>query len=188
MSRRIKILSLVILLIIALILLLLFLFRARPKVTPVEEEAIVVVEEEIPPLVIEPPPPPIELTERLNTASIQSAAKTFAQRYGSYSNESEYANLRDVLPLMTESFATQTQTFIDQARTPEGFYAVTTRIISIEVDELDEEAGQAQLTLSTQREEAIDGPQNLSVRYQTIILTFNKQQGEWKVDSAQWQE
>lgn len=125
--------------------------------------------------------------ERNGTASLQSASKTFAERYGSYSTEAEFANLRDVLPLMSASLAAQTQAFVDGATPAAEYYGVTTRVISLSVDSVDESAGVATVTITTQREEAKGSVQNISVRYQDLKLTFVKEGGAWKVSSANWQ-
>jgi hypothetical protein len=123
---------------------------------------------------------------RNETASLQSASKTFAERYGSYSTEANYANLRDVIPLMDASFGAATQAFVDAATPPAEYYAVTTRVISVSVDVQDEAAGTATVTLTTQREEARGSMQNVSVRYEDLRLTFVTEEGTWKVSSATW--
>lgn len=127
-----------------------------------------------------------EQEERNGTASIQSASKTFAERYGSYSTEAEFANLRDVLPLMSASFAADTEAFVDGATPAAEYYGVTTRVISVSVDAVDETAGTATVTVTTQREEAKGDIQNITVRYQDLRLTFVSENGTWKVSSATW--
>lgn len=127
-----------------------------------------------------------EQEERTNTASLQSASKTFAERYGSYSTEAEFANLRDVLPLMSASLAAETEAFIEGATPAAEYYGVTTRVISVTVDAVDETEGTATVTVTTQREEAKGDIQNITVRYQDLRLTFVMENGTWKVSSATW--
>ncbi|OGL95779.1 hypothetical protein A2348_00080 [Candidatus Uhrbacteria bacterium RIFOXYB12_FULL_58_10] len=127
-----------------------------------------------------------EQVSRNQTASIQSASKTFAERYGSYSNEANFANLRDVIPLMNASFARETLAFVDAATAPVDYYAVTTRVISVSVDAVDEATGTATVTVTTQREEAKGSVQNVSVRYADLRLTFVTENGSWKVSSVSW--
>ncbi len=178
---------------LALLLLLFLLFLVWWFLRP-EEEVLV-----IPPVVVEeiktePKTPSIQeekqkvvQEERTNTASLQSASKTFAERYGSYSTEAEFANLRDVLPLMSASFARSTQAFIDGATPASEYYGVTTHVISIEVNAVDETAGTATVTVTTQREEAKKTIQDSSVRYSDLVLTFVKEDDAWKVSSAKWE-
>lgn len=181
-------------LIAILILLLLFLILIawwflRPKEEVVETPPVVVEE-----VKKEPDEPTIQeekqkvvQEERTNTASLQSASKTFAERYGSYSTEAEFANLRDVLPLMSASFAASTQAFIDVATPAAEYYGVTTRVIAIEVNAVDETAGTATVTVTTQREEAKKTIQDSSIRYADLVLTFVKEDDAWKVSSAKWE-
>lgn len=122
--------------------------------------------------------------ERNNSADIISLSKTFVERYGSYSNEADFANLVDVMPLMTEEFQSKTQVFIEKSSAPEEYYGVSTKVIIVEVSGQDEDS--ATVLVNTQREEAIGGPQNTSVKYQEIELEYVKDSGVWKVDSATW--
>ena len=127
-----------------------------------------------------------EQEERADTASLQSASKTFAERYGSYSTEANFANLTDVLPLMTKAYATTTAAYIATAVSPKTYYGVTTRVITVKVDAEDDTAGTAQVTLTTQREEAKGSVQSVTVKYQDLVLSFEKEGGEWKVSNAVW--
>lgn len=185
-ARRTILISILILLALLLAFLLWWFLRPEPTVTPV-----------VAPLVVQPVqvPPRETITEiereqeqetRTQTASLQSASKTFAERYGSYSTEAEFANLRDVLPLMTSALARQTKSFVDGATPAAEYYAVTTRVISLEVDAVDEAEGTAQVTVTTQREEARIDIQNVAVRYQDLVLAFAMEDGTWKVSSATW--
>ncbi len=124
---------------------------------------------------------------RTQSSSVQSLSKTFTERYGSYSSEADFANLEDVLSLMTADFAARTQTLINTGTAQEGYYGISTKVITITVDQMDEAAGTAQTTVTTQREESKGGPQNAVVRYQDIVLVFVKEGEVWKVASATWQ-
>ena len=135
------------------------------------------------------PTAPLEPTpaqvERDQTVALQTVAKTFVERYGSFSSESNYANIVDVLPLATKTFEVillkQTQ-----AGTSAEFYGITTRALVMKVDTRDEAAGTAKMTVTTQREERKGDLAVETVRYQTIVLTFEKEQNVWKVASAAW--
>lgn len=125
--------------------------------------------------------------ERVSTASVQTAAKIFTERYGSYSSEANFANLTDVLPLMTEAFAAKTRAYVETAQAPTDYYAVTTHVVTIAVDGQDDAAGTARVTVTTQREEAKGSVQDASVRYQDLVLTLLKENDAWLVSSATWQ-
>ena len=193
MTRRKRISIVVLILLILLLLLgwlLYVLFSGKvDEVKQGEEVAEVTQEEQVVP--DRPTVSELELEQerevRTQTSDVTSLSKTFVTRYGSYSNEADFGNLVDVLPLMSEAFAAKTQKMIDEGEMPEGYYGVSTSIVTVTVDEKDETAGTAQVTVTTQREEAIDSPQNTTVKYQDIILSYVTEDGVWKVDSAVWQ-
>ena len=179
---------LVLILIIILLLMLLFwqlFYRSKPEEVVVVEEPVITqttvpFETEVSAIADQ------QRTGRIESASINVLAKTFVERYGSFSNEANFENLRDVLPLMTASFANETQEFIDSSSAPTDYYGMTSRVITVDVLEMDETAGIASLELTTQREEALDSPVNTTVRYQKIRLDFVMEDGVWKVASATW--
>jgi len=188
MDRRTKIL--ILLAIIAIALLILFLLFWRPAKQETPTPAPTPVTEQPEPIDTTPPEPTREEraeAERASVSSIRTLSETFAERYGSYSTEANFANLTDVLVLMTPSFAAETQAFIDTAEQPTEYYGVTTRVVSTNVVEQDELAGTATVEVSTQREEAIDSAQNISVKYQTLTLELVYLNDSWLVDSAQWE-
>lgn len=184
MSRRGKLITLIILIVLAIFLIVFLLMRARdafnddvslsPEETPKGD-----VIEATPTVVSEP-------DASVAAGVLQSRARLFVERYGSFSSEANFANLRDVMPLMTAAFASRTQQQIDRGSSFGEFYAITTNVVSTAIDGLDEQGGTATVVVSTQREESTGSPQNTQVKYQDIVLEMVNEQGVWKVDSAEW--
>ena len=188
MDRRTKLLILLGLIAILILFLFLLLWRPTQKATPTPKPTPVA--EDTTPEETTPPEPTREEraeAERASVSSIRTLSETFAERYGSYSAEANFANLTDVLVLMTPSFAAETQAFIDTAEQPTDYYGVTTRVVSTKVLSQDEAAGTATVEVSTQREEAIGSAQNLTVSYETLTLELVYLEGSWLVDSAEWE-
>jgi len=127
--------------------------------------------------------PKIEVKEI--DATLQSLAITFAERYGSYSTATSFANLYDVMDLMTASLKTETADFIAKSQTSSDYYGVTTKALSVKIISSDENT--ASLEISTQRDESKGSPQNSEVKYQTLLLTCLQENGVWKVAAALWQ-
>lgn len=191
MTRR-KRLTIIVLISLAFLLLFIWLLWAlisRGGAQQVDEVVQVEELEEVIP--IRPTISEQELEEergtRTTAADVVSLSKSFVTRYGSYSNEAHFANLEDVLPLVSVSFASELENIIDTGVAPEEYYGVTTSIVTVKVQEEDDTNGKASATATTQREEAVGSPQNTTVKYQDIILTFVMEDGSWKVDSATWQ-
>jgi len=193
--RRLTIVILILLILFLLVAWLLYVLFSGgreevvevPDVAYEEEEIIEEVSDEPTRATISEQALEVEREERTAAADVVSLSKTFVERYGSYSNEANFANLEDVLPLMSASFASETQAFIESATAPEEYYGVSTRVITLDVERQDEDAGEAQVAITTQREEAVGSPQNSETKFQDIILTFIVEDGVWKVDSATWQ-
>ena len=121
--------------------------------------------------------------EQTNNADLLTTGKIFAERYGSFSSESNYANLRDLLPLMTDDLAGRTEEIMATPPPVTEPYGMTTRVLSTTVNALS--ANAASLVLSTQKEETKAGGQTLT--YPTLLLEFQKINSVWKVSSVTWQ-
>ncbi len=187
MSRRIKIILAI--LIIVLILLALFLLWWniwRPQPAPTTVVVVETEEEEVSsPFAI---PPIAELDQRTDEEiSVETLAKTFAERYGSYSNESNFANLDDLEPLMTDSLASELAVMVANTDISDMYYGITTQVVSMNIISIDETSGTASISVLTQREEAVGGPTNTEVSYETLVLDMVKVSGVWKVDGVTWQ-
>ncbi len=127
-----------------------------------------------------------EQESRASSATLQAQAKLFAERYGSFSTEAQYQNLKDLMPVMTDAFAAQTAASIKNMPPATAYYGVTTRVVAVKTDALDEAGGSASMTIGTQRQET-KGTDAPTVKYQNLALTFKKVGTEWKVSSAVWQ-
>lgn len=199
MSRRTKII--IALIILALIALVLWLaLRPRPTAPAPSNQAanvnvnapkqlpasgsILNVNSEQPVVNQVPPPPPDPLL------ALKQLARTFAERYGSFSNQGFFENQTDLEPFMSASYAAVTEERISKELAkprPDEYHGFTTRALNVTVDSVDESAGQAVLTVKTQRQEFSTPTGDGVVTYQDITLGFVKEEGEWRLDSAKWQ-
>lgn len=191
MTRRKRITIVLLIIIVFILMMALFVYlllsRNNGEQTQTQEpEQIEQVQEIIPtrPTISEQEEQK-EQEVRVTSSDIVSLSKSFVTRYGSYSNESDFANLEDVLPLMSASFAQETVAFMETAESPETYYGVTTNVVTVQVNNQTDQ--QAEVLVTTQRVESINSPQNQTIRYQEILLVFVKEDGVWKVDSADWQ-
>ena len=63
-----------------------------------------------------------------------------------------------------------------------------TKAIFQEVKKFDDDVGEAEILVKTQRREATGTMTNTTNFYQDIIIAFLKNGNAWKVDRANWQE
>ncbi|MDO9399408.1 MAG: hypothetical protein Q7T79_01850 [bacterium] len=134
---------------------------------------------------------PIKKTE-INQDDLARIASAFTERFGSFSNQSDYGNIRDLKLFMSSKMQTWADNYISQAQASNQqtaiYYGITTKAITTEVKQFDSESGQAEILIKNQRKEAIGTTINASTFYQNIIIKFIREKGAWKIDSAIWQE
>ncbi len=125
----------------------------------------------------------------LNANDLGKMASSFAERFGSYSNHSNYSNILDLQIFMTRKMKNWAEKSIEESKNEYSdiYYGITTKAISSEVQEFDSEAGKAVVLVSTQRKESTGSMSNSSTYYQDILITYVKERDVWKVDSAYWQ-
>jgi len=131
---------------------------------------------------------PTTMEESKEQSSLMATAITFAEKYGSYSTQSEFENLKDLKVMMTSKMIAETNSYIEEkSKEPDaGIYvgnttkAISTKIISLT-------GNTAEVIVQTQRSESQGTNPQPRVYYQDIQLQFQKIAGAWKVESALWQ-
>ena len=186
---RQKIIIAAILVIIAIILILLFWPSKQKSVTPTANQTNTLETTNSQPTT-EPKPAPTPVTpEEKQKATAQTVAKIFAERFGSYSSESQADNLEDLLPLATTGYTATLQAQIKKLREADpsaDYYGVTTRVLSTTLSgEVSD--GTATFDVLTQREEATGSVDNLSITYQTLTVSLKLVGEDWLVNGAVWQ-
>lgn len=179
MSRKTEV-AIALLVILMLIAVLLFLFRRNEsKTANSEPKTTTQVGTDT---VTETPTTPAPITH----ATATTVVRIFVERFGSYSTDVDYANVTDVLPMVTDSLKTQLQDIAEDARktADDSYYGVSTNVIKITTDKTSDTA--TTLTVKTQREEAFGSPSNTTVRYQDIRVEFIKVGEDWLVDGFTW--
>ena len=122
-------------------------------------------------------------------ASLKRLASAFAERFGSFSNQSSYENILDLKSFMSPAMAKWADNYVAEAAAkgqpnPE-YFGMVTRAVAAEVIKLDENAGIAKIAVTTQRQEiASNGDEKLF--YQVISIDLIKTGDTWQVDTAKW--
>lgn len=194
MSRRLKILVAVIVLILVGLLIWLLL-RGKGQAPAVQPSPQA--QEQIqtgPAVTAQTLPTPLGTAPAQGTqtsanapTSLESFARSFAERYGSYSNQSNYENLKDLYTFMTVRLRNETEAYVarESANTnTSSYFGVSTRAISAKA--LEQTDSTAKFRLTTQRAESQSGKPAPRIYYQDIELSFLSVAGEWKVDRAEW--
>jgi len=132
-----------------------------------------------------PQPQPKVVSEE---TKIKNFSRSFSERFGSYSNQGDYGNLEDLMPLMSDQMQTWAENYIIQQRAKNldtsVYSGITTKALTAQI--LSQSEISAQVKVSTQRiEKNITDEQK--IYYQDLILDLVKLNNTWLVDSAEWQ-
>lgn len=118
-------------------------------------------------------------------------AASFAERFGSFSNQSDYGNIRDLQIFMTETMKTWADNYVNDAREKKGdtsiYYGIITKAISTTVNKFDSDTGLAEILVKTQRRESTGVSGNSTTFYQDIVIKYRRESGAWRVDGIYWQ-
>ena len=203
MTRRTKIIigAVIVIVIIIVIILLLSFFRSGPvegpditnqpltntglpEVGPGEPLGISV------PLSIVNPPE-VKTTAEKRETDLVRMAMPFVERFGSYSNHSNYKNIEELMIYMSKDMKAWAEDHIKKNRSSKQdtsiYFGLTTEALSAQVENFDNEVGSAKIKVSSQRKESSGSASNAKLYYQDILVSFVRESGAWKVDSAYWQ-
>ncbi|MDA3802376.1 MAG: hypothetical protein PF488_00555 [Patescibacteria group bacterium] len=124
-----------------------------------------------------------------NSLDLGKLANSFAERFGSYTNQSQYENFTDLKMFMTSSFSSWVDDYVEELKdeSPDNkyFYGITTTAITHEIVEFDEQKGEGIIVINTERKETTINGDNEAFR-QELELHFEKVNNEWLVDAAYW--
>ncbi len=127
----------------------------------------------------------------INKDDLIRMASAFAERFGSYSNQSDYGNIRDLQIFMTNSMKDWADDYINQSRVNKTqtsiYYGIVTKAISGEAKQFDSDVGKAEILVKTQRRESSGTSGNSITFYQNILIKYIREQGVWRVDGIEWQ-
>ncbi|MFA5248146.1 MAG: hypothetical protein WC415_02780 [Patescibacteria group bacterium] len=134
---------------------------------------------------------PAPTNEEIDRYTAVKIASSFAERFGSYSNQSDYGNITDLRSLMTKKMQAWADEYVADARKNNpyngSYQGAIAKAVSSEVKSFDAAAGQAEIIISAQRSELSADSIEANVYYEDIIIKMIKEGGTWKIDSAFWQ-
>jgi len=119
-------------------------------------------------------------------ATAEATARSFAERWGSFSTESDYQNVQDLHAVMTPSMRTWADTYVrDQRKNQKSgeFYGVTSRAMKTET--IEDTGATVKVAVTAQRVET-KGNTPARSYYQTMELSLIKNGDGYLVDGAWW--
>ncbi|MEI6529535.1 MAG: hypothetical protein WCN88_04025 [Candidatus Falkowbacteria bacterium] len=133
-----------------------------------------------------------EATHQINGDDLGKISMSFAERFGSFSNQSSYGNFTDLKILMTDNMKTWADKYVEELKTQpnssSAYYGIVTDSLTYEVKKFDDAAGQAEILIGTQRRESTEKINGGESYNQNLSLSLVKVGGEWLFDKAYWEK
>lgn len=133
-----------------------------------------------------------EAPHKVNVSDVTRIAMAFAERFGSYSNQSSYGNFTDLKIMMTNNMKNWADNYVTGLKASNTnssvYYGITTNALTNETKNFDDASGVAQIIVSTKRQENTEALVPSPAYVQKLDLDFKKVNGEWLVDRAYWEK
>lgn len=131
-----------------------------------------------------------EPSKSISQEDLKKMAASFAERFGSYSNHSNYGNITDLKIFMTDKMQAWADQFVkeEQSEGSNDYYGIITKAINAEIKSFNSTGGSASVLVKTQRRETVGNSEQAKVFYQNILIDYIKVRDDWKANNAIWQE
>lgn len=132
-----------------------------------------------------------EAPHQINANDVAKLAMSFAERLGSYSNQSNYGNFTDLKIFMTPSLQAWADKYVETLRSQASstaYYGISTRAVTSEIKNFDDKQGQAEILVLTERRESTEKIGGGESYPQALSLDLVRINGEWLVDKAYWEK
>jgi len=118
--------------------------------------------------------------------SLNIVVRNFSERFGSYSTDSGYKNIEEVQVLATAKLQQELEKIMAKPLNTNDFYGISAKFIKANIENLDEELGEATVMVTLQMSET-SVSQNSDVYYQDLLLSLIRSGNDWLVDTLEWQ-
>jgi len=129
----------------------------------------------------------VSTPEEVELQRVKNLSSLFTERFGSYSNQGDFENVSDLMPLMTGTLQAWAEGYIEEntALDDSVYFGVSTKALATEVISFDPVAGRAEINVQAQRTEV--SSEGTKTYNQTLNIRLVKSGNEWLIDFIKWQ-
>jgi len=110
-------------------------------------------------------------------------ARSFMARYGTYSSDNRYDNLKMLLPQMSIRLAQEATKEISLNEETQGLISLTTKVINFRLKDFDKES---KIIFITQVQEQEINNEKTNLKQREVEVVFIKENSQWKVDEVNY--
>ena len=133
-------------------------------------------------------PTPGKLIDSTET-TVKKLAASFAERFGSYSNQSNYTNLEESLLFMSDKMRAREENNLASLRAKKldssNYSAIVTKVITCQITHLGGDVAEA--SIGALKTEISSNDSEKKSYSQNAIVKLVKVNNEWKIDEFIWQ-
>lgn len=127
----------------------------------------------------------------IGEAELKKISASFVERYGSYSNQSGYKNIKELNVFMSKSMQAWASNYIEQTLSSNSdtsvYYGITTKAVVVETVEFSDELSSASFIVYAQRVETFGSNSSQRSFQQKATVDMIKEDGAWKVNRVVWE-
>lgn len=135
-------------------------------------------------------PPSANTSSPTGEAAARELAIVFAERFGSFSNQTDYENIENLKGFMTSRMQEWADGYVAQGRATTDasapYYGITTSAVAAEKVSFDDSAGTAEYLVSAKRHEVNSANSTDTTFDQQLRVRLAFSDDAWKVDEAVW--
>ncbi|MBI4407393.1 MAG: hypothetical protein HY565_02730 [Candidatus Kerfeldbacteria bacterium] len=117
--------------------------------------------------------------------AITSSSRSFTERFGSYSSDTNFENIERSRYLMTDTMSQQADKLISQGQDNSTFFSIESDVTGVTFTDYTDGATGATVEVAVRQKKTV-GQQAAVYSNQIARLTLKKVGGSWKVDSFRW--
>jgi len=127
----------------------------------------------------------------IGEAELKKISASFVERYGSYSNQSGYKNIKELNVFMSKSMQSWASNYIEQTLSSNSdtsvYYGITTKAVVVETVEFSDELSSASFIVYAQRVETFGSNGSQRSFQQKATVDMIKEDDAWKVNRVVWE-
>jgi hypothetical protein len=130
-------------------------------------------------------------SEQLAEAELEDFVARFIERWGTYSNQSDFSSLKSLDSQMSSKMRNFIDSYTDQIKQDypyqNGYYGITTRSVAVDLGNFNSGLSFTEASIGTRRTETM-GSAESSTFNQDVTVDLIKINNEWLVDGVFWVE
>ncbi|MFH1536401.1 MAG: hypothetical protein ABID45_00270, partial [Patescibacteria group bacterium] len=133
---------------------------------------------------------PVDKSDKDAENELKSFARSFTERFGSFSNQNDFENIEDIKIYMTKDMQKWSDNYVESEKKlnpkSENYYGITTDVINMETVNFDNNKGTGELKITTRRKESKESEGTEDTITQKASVKFVKDGNAWKVNQFTW--